>query len=421
MLNLVRNKLAGNTADFTFTRFHLPDRIFLNNDTGLYLHIPFCRNSCPYCPYVKTIYKKDLAAEYGKALKNEITLYHDYFGDAKFTSLYIGGGTPTLMIDGLREIMDHLNRHFTITGDIAMETSPDEISPGMVQKARSMGVNMLSLGVQSFHDGCLQKIGRVYDGRSAETALKELAGAGFDTVNVDLIFAIDGQGVEEIRQDLAVVIDAGIDQVTCYPLFTFPYTEIGRARKLRKIKLPGIISRRKMYYAITDFLTENGYSRTNVWSFSKNPSQNYSSVTRDHFLGLGAGSGSYNGKMFYFNTFSIPEYIKTASTKLPVSIKMDVGVQLEKLIWLYWQLYDTTIDRGRYRDKFGTTLEDDFPRVLKTINMLGFIEGEDDNVMRLNTRGAHWIHLIQNYFALDYVTKIWASSKSNAWPEKIKL
>jgi oxygen-independent coproporphyrinogen III oxidase len=421
MLKLIRRLLSGPSDDFTFRRFDSFSEVSIREDTGLYIHIPFCKNSCPYCPYIKTGYNRELANDYKEALKKEISLYYDLFGHKEFSSLYIGGGTPTLMVDELEEILDHLRLHFAVKGDIALETSAEEIDNAKILRLKRLGINMLSLGVQSFNDRCLQKIGRVYDGSKAESALAELAGAGFDSINVDLIFAIKEQTIGDIKNDLSIVIDHQVGQVTCYPLFTFPFTEIGRIRKLRRIKLPGLIARKRMYYAINEYLSEKGYSRTNVWSFSKNPEKNYSSVTRDYFLGLGAGSGSYNGRMFYFNTFSIPEYIRTVNKGLPISIKMDVSQRLEKLIWLYWQLYRTKIDKDAYKSKFGNDPEKDFGWLLKLADLMGFVEYEEEHLVKLNTRGAHWIHLIQNYFALNYVNKIWSVSKSNPWPGQIKI
>lgn len=176
-----------------------------------------------------------------------------------------------------------------------------------------------------------------------------------------------------------------------------------------------------MYYFINDFLKDNGYEKTTVWSFNKNRKETYSSVTRDYYLGLGAGAGSYNGSIFYFNTFSVSEYINSVNKILPISINMNVSKKLEKVFWLYWRLYETTIVKNIYKEMFHSNLEKDFGSILKLIRILGFVEYEDENILKLNTKGSHWIHLVQNHYALNYVSKVWSVSKNNPWPDQIKL
>jgi oxygen-independent coproporphyrinogen-3 oxidase len=187
------------------------------------------------------------------------------------------------------------------------------------------------------------------------------------------------------------------------------------------VKLPGIGQRRRMYYSLNNFFEEHQYKRSNVWSFVKNPTYNFSSVTRNYYLGLGASSGSYNGKSFYFNTFSVPEYIKTAEYKLPVSLVMKVSEKLQKSFWLYWQLYETTINKNSFKDIFSSDIYNNFGFLLHLLKIFRFISTEDKDFIKLNTRGSHWIHLLQNYYALDYVNKIWSISKNTLWPEKIRL
>jgi oxygen-independent coproporphyrinogen-3 oxidase len=325
------------------------------------------------------------------------------------------------MLKELADILEQLHRYFNIRGSLAIETSPNDIDKDVLKKLKSLGFNLLSLGIQSFNNQHLKYIGRDYTSSAALKALKDTVNSNFDTVNIDLIFAIEKQTVDDIKKDLAIALAHQVDQITCYPLFTFPYSEIGEMKKLKKLKLPKLRIRKKMYYAMNDFLIENGYERTNVWSFKKDHTPVYSSVTRDCFLGLGTGAGSYNGNLFYFNTFSVPDYIKTVRSAFPVSLCMHVSKKLEKLFWLYWRLYETSVSKEVYRDKFNTKFELDFGTILKLIRIMGFIEKEDHTMFKLNTTGSHWIHLLQNHYALNYVNKIWSIQKKQPWPDEIKL
>lgn len=128
----------------------------------LYIHIPFCKNKCPYCPYNKIMYDKNLVEPYLKAILAEIEQHYNRLGRIKITSIYIGSGTPTNLIDELGVILGRIRDHFIITGDVCIETNPSEINEEIVNKLIKYGINLVSLGVQSFNNKYLQLIGRNY-------------------------------------------------------------------------------------------------------------------------------------------------------------------------------------------------------------------------------------------------------------------
>ncbi|MFH0760808.1 MAG: hypothetical protein V2A67_04835, partial [Bacteroidota bacterium] len=107
--------------------------------------------------------------------------------------------------------------------------------------------------------------------------------------------------------------------------------------------------------------------------------------------------------------------------ELPISIRMNVSKKMQKVLWLYWQFYKTTISKKLFRELFQVDFEKEFGLISNFIRMMGFTESEDPDVIRLNTRGSHWLHLIQNYYALNYVNKVWSVSRKNPWPDCIKL
>jgi oxygen-independent coproporphyrinogen-3 oxidase len=176
-----------------------------------------------------------------------------------------------------------------------------------------------------------------------------------------------------------------------------------------------------MYYAILDFFSREGYHQSSVWSFNINKNNKYSSVTRDYYIGFGAGAASYTGTDFYFNTFSVRDYIQTAEDRIPVALKMKVSARLEKLFWLYWRLYDTKIPFAEYERIFGQPITADFGNVINLFHKLGFFNPGNDSAVSLNKRGAFWIHLLQNHFALNYVNTIWTNCQQESWPEQIAI
>jgi oxygen-independent coproporphyrinogen-3 oxidase len=417
----IRKLLSDNRDDYTFHKFENRP-ISFERGTGLYIHIPFCKNMCPYCPYSKVPYNKALVNEFKNALVKEIQLYAQQLGKTLFSSLYIGGGTPTLTIDALADILEELRKHFIMDGQVGIEANPEDINEQVAGEIRSLGCNLVSLGVQSFQRKLLIEIGRNYTSETALRAVEVLRKQGFDVLNIDLIFALKNQTTDELRNDLQIASDLAVDQITCYPLFTFPYTAIGKFRKAGRVRLPNHFVRRKMYYFINSFMEKEGYHRTSVWSFNKNKTKRYSSVTRDYYLGLGPSAASYNGKTFRFNTFSVQEYIKSLNNgRLPIALRMGVSKRMEKLFWLYWRLYETSVPKKEYIAHFGNYINDDFGWMLRIIRVLNFVEYEDHGVLVLNKNGAHWVHLVQNYYALDYVNRIWSVAQEEAWPDKVKL
>jgi coproporphyrinogen III oxidase-like Fe-S oxidoreductase len=194
------------------------------DDLGLYVHIPFCRSLCSFCPYCKVIYAPEIAARYKMALLSEIDMVGKQLRRKKRVgSLYFGGGTPALMIDDLEDIIDRLKQYFIITGGIGVELHPVDVTWGNLGKLKAAGVTMVSLGIQSFNRDCLSKLGRVGEGHAGK--LRILGEAGFDAVDVDLIFAIPGQTEEMLIEDVSTAFSLGATQVSTYPFIDFTFAD----------------------------------------------------------------------------------------------------------------------------------------------------------------------------------------------------
>lgn len=415
----IRRYLVGSRQEFIFKpiddiKFPRIDKI------DLYIHIPFCKNNCPYCPYNKIKYDKSLVGPYLKAILTEIEQYYNRLGRIDVSSIYIGGGTPTNLVDELGVILGRIRDRFIITGNICIETTPSDLNKETVSKLVSYGINLVSLGVQSFNNKYLQLIGRNYKASVLYPVIALLLSSNFKSINIDLMFALPGQTVKEVILDLKKAINSGVNQVTLYPLFTFPYSTVGKYLNLKRVKMPNIITRKSMYYAIHDFCIDNGFKRVSVWGFIRNDVPRYSSVTRDNYIGFGAGAGSHISKTFYLNTFSVKEYIKTCfNEKLPVALKMDFTDSMTRYYWLYWRFYDTYIPKGQLFELFGKN-DKNIQLLLWLINILKLGEKDAENVF-LSKRGAFWLHLIQNYFVLNYIDKIWSVAMKKPWPDEIRI
>jgi len=419
---IVRNLLSDPKDDYTFRRLNSPCATMRQN-SGLYIHVPFCQQTCPYCPYLKYPYSKEAVLKYAETLIAEIKLRREYIGRrASVSSVYFGGGSPMLLDNKLAVIINTLNACFSIDGPLAIEANPLDVSVRSIQEIKHVGFDMISLGVQSFSTPILANIGRNYDGPEAKKKLQIIVSAGFKTVNVDLMFVLPGQNDQALIEDIKTAITCNPTQITCYPLFTFPYTQVNAFKKKQHVIMPNHKTRKRQYYLLYDALLSNGFNRETVWSFSKNNKIKYSSVTRDYFLGIGPGSGSYDGNHYSFNTFNLDDWYKIISDdNIPEILGMDITPRMAKLFWLYWQIYATKVSRSSYKEIFNTSIDDDFAVLLKLMRWLRMTENATPDTISLSRRGAHWIHVLQNYFALNYINKIWGTCQATPRPETVSL
>ena len=419
LARILRQYLAG--RDFRFV-FHHSEQSHLAplSSAHLYLHVPFCRNECPYCPYNKIPYERDLADRYVEGLLKEIRLVRDRVDRLRVLSVYVGGGTPVLLGNGLVRVIDHLRDAFDINGPLACEVNPASLTDQAVDHLHACGISMISAGIQSFQNDTLKTIGRSYPGEIARRSLEKLAGAGFSTVNADLMFAVPGQTQAQLADDLAQAVACGADQVTTYPLFTFPYTNAAKHRKRMSLRMPPLRIRRRRYRQIWQYFSNEGFCPASVWSFRKSGHQGYSSVTRKVYVGLGAGAATCIPGHYSFNTFNVQAYLERIDQgKFPVALHMATTPRLEDWYWLYWQMYQTWVEKEGLKERFKTPGPSP-QRVIALCKRMGWIQ-EEATGYRMTESGAFWIHLAQNYMLLGSIDRLWQRAMTEPFPQSVKI
>ncbi len=402
----------------------LPDlkNIKLEN-IGLYLHVPFCRKPCLYCPYFKEVFKKNKALEYKNAVLEEIDFYSSILKNKKINSFYIGGGTPTTMINhGLEEIIKKTNEKFNVECKISSEGHPNDIDSKMIEKLHNLNIKNVSMGIESFNNKFLEIIDRPYRSKKAEEATQLLSKSDFECVNIDIMFGLPDQTIDDVKEDIKKAISLDVDQISTYPIFTFPYTKLKKRVKEYNAHLPGIITRRKMLKEIEKICYNAGFERTSVWAFTKKNVSKYSSVTIPEYIGLGAGSGSLIPGYFYINTFSVDNYVKyiKAKRKPPIALTIDFDKREEMIHWLYWRIYETKIYKKEFNKKFHRDFDKEFGKLFALFEILGLSKDLGEKII-MTDKGNYWIHVIQNLFSLDFIGNVWQNCLFTPWPSQIDL
>lgn len=357
---------------------------------------------------------------YTEAAVREVDRWADAVGRAEVTSIYVGGGTPTLAMDSVHRIIAHARDRFDVTGDVCIETNPGDVDETMIDQLHQCGVELVSLGIQSFKPEHLATIGRGYQPDVAERALRLLVGGGFASVNADIMFALPGQRTADVIADLDRVASLGANQVTTYPLFTFPYTAVGEYLHIKGVRMPDLGTRHEQYRAITEWARTNGFERVSVWGFRRGEAPRYSSVTRDGYIGVGPGSGSHLPDGFTLNTFDMDAWREAlADGRSPIALRMPFEDEMSGWWWLYWRFYDTRIPVSVLEHELGADTAK-ATRWLAAVRAAGLAR-RNNGTLELTDAGTFWLHLAQNHFALSYVNTLWTAARTEAWPREVRI
>ena len=414
LTSLTRMWLTRSTRPFRFTNDYDPRLSFADCEgLGLYVHIPFCKSLCTFCPYCKTVYEEELANRYVDALLEEIRLVTAHLTEKKtVTSLYFGGGTPTLVAHRLAEIIRELERHFTITDGIGVELHPDTVTVPVLQTLKEAGVTRISIGIQSFQPKFQALLGRR---PVSPAALAEaLAAVPFETVSMDFIFALPGQTFADLQEDMDLAFAHGANHVATYPFIDFSFTE-------SPVKGMNKREKRALLDALTQYCAEKGYSRDSIWTFSAEKQARYSSMTRDNFLGFGCSATTLLRDQFKINTFSVEEYIRRIhDRRLPTSLTLRFSHRQRMVYYLFWTAYTTRVDSRAFERFFGVPLKKAYGLELALACRLG-LATEQDGVYTLTPKGAFYFHYYENFYTLAYIDRMWGILRREAFPKELTL
>jgi len=362
---------------------------------GLYLHFPFCISKCPYCDFNSYQLKEDnQISSYISALYQEITAYSQKLKKSNIKTIYMGGGTPTILSSvQIYNILEFCKDKFTIdkNAEITIEANPGTLDGEKIKLLIESGINRLSLGAQSFNNLFLKKLGRIHDTQDIIDSYFLAREMGFDNINIDIMFALPDQTTEDFQATLKKAVSLKPDHLSLYNLTIKPGTEYYENYKRNTLKLPSEDEEFDMYNWAINFLKENNFEHYEIANFAhphKRSLHNLIYWQNQPYLGIGAGAYSFIRGYRYMNYENPERYIKEImSGKLPIDHgeKLSLRKRMIETIILGLRTKDG-VSYKKYKTRFGINLNDIFSKQIDKLVNLGLLK-KDDCKIKLTKRG----------------------------------
>ena len=350
-------------------------------NAGLYVHVPFCRRKCPYCDFY-SLPSPALVPQWSEALDKEILAYKGSF--PAFDSLYLGGGSPTVLTKGhWAALMDALFTHFAFAAstEVTVEANPDDVTEDLMRHLRTLGVNRISLGVQSFNDHELHILKRRHTSRKAAEAIDCIRDVGFSNLGIDLMYGLPGQAQDQWLETLKRAVDFEPEHLSCYQLTVEKETPFGRMRDQGEIYLPNEGAQRALFILTSAFLEQQGYLHYEISNFAKKREftcqHNMKYWHHDPYLGLGPSAHSFQGDRRWWNLKSVEAYCKALDCgRAPLAGEETLSEEQQNLEFL--MLGMRTMD-GVALDRLGNRPQSE--KVLRDLSGSGLVRIQEGKVV----------------------------------------
>jgi coproporphyrinogen III oxidase-like Fe-S oxidoreductase len=408
-LTLYMKEATRRSFFFENTESNSPPRLANGKPCLLYIHIPFCEELCPYCSFNRVRLDYPLAVAYFSSLRKEIEIYREL--GYVFDSVYIGGGTPTCLPDEIGSVIDLVKKIWPIS-QISIETNPNHLTPEILLILKEAGVNRLSVGVQTFNNQLLKTMDRLERygrGEEIKERLSSIIGL-FDTLNCDMIFNFPTQTKAMLDNDLDIVHEMGIDQVTFYPLMVSKATRKILSERFGRISY---IKEREFFREIQERMKGASYDPSSAWCFSRKKGMiDEYIVNYGDYAGIGSGSFGYMDGTIYSNTFDIKNYIdRIKRGELPIIAKKRFSKREMMRYDFLMRLFGMSMDIRMFEEKYGISPFYELWKEILFFIAIGSISLKNGKV-RLTKRGQYyWVIMMREFFTAvnnfrDYCRKI---------------
>ncbi|HEL0007131.1 TPA: oxygen-independent coproporphyrinogen III oxidase [Streptococcus equi subsp. zooepidemicus] len=371
--------------------------------TSAYVHIPFCTQICYYCDFSKVFIKNQPVDAYLEALIKEFESYQIN----SLKTLYIGGGTPTaITAKQLDYLLSHLQQHLQLDQleEFTIEANPGDLTEDKIAVLRQSAVNRISLGVQTFNDKQLKQIGRSHTEAQIYTTIASLKEAGFQNMSIDLIYALPGQTVQQVKENVAKALALDIPHLSLYSLILEHHTVFMNKMRRGKLQLPTEDLEAEMFEYIISEMESSGFEHYEISNFTKpgfESRHNLMYWNNDEYFGCGAGASGYLDGIRYRNRVPIQHYLKAVAdgnARLSEEVLTKEEMMEEELFLGLRKKSGVSV--SRFQEKFGLSFESRYGPVVRELQAQGLLV-KDKDFVRMTKKGLFLGDSVAEKFILD--------------------
>ncbi len=397
LLLFFRNKVIG----YPWQKCY--NSVMLTKSTSAYVHIPFCTQICYYCDFSKVFIKNQPVDDYLQALIHEFESYDI----EQLRTLYIGGGTPTsITAQQLDYLLTNLTKHLdlSVLEEFTIEANPGDLTDDKIEVLKKSAVNRVSLGVQTFNDKQLKRIGRSHNESQIYSTIDHLKTAGFDNISIDLIYALPGQTMEDVKENVAKAIALDIPHLSLYSLILEHHTVFMNKMRRGKLNLPQEDLEVEMFEYIIAELEANGFEHYEISNFTKpgfESRHNLMYWDNAEYYGVGAGASGYLNGVRYRNRGPIQHYLKAVSegnARLSEEVLTKDEMMEEELFLGLRKKSGVSI--AKFEEKFGVSFEEHYGQIVTELCQQGLLVS-DDKVVRMTKKGLFLGDTVAERFILE--------------------
>ena len=371
--------------------------------SSAYVHIPFCTQICYYCDFSKVFIKNQPVDAYLEHLIQETRSYEI----GKLRTLYIGGGTPTaLSAQQLAYLLTELPKVMDLSEveEFTIEANPGDLDPDKIAILKESQVNRVSLGVQTFDNKMLKKIGRSHQEQDIYDNIRHLKQAGFDNISIDLIYALPGQTMDQVKENVAKAIDLDIPHMSLYSLILENQTVFMNRMRRGKLPLPKEELEAEMFEYIIEELEKAGFEHYEISNFSKPGFESRHNLVywdNAEYYGLGAGASGYVDGIRYKNHGPIRHYLEAVEAgKARITEEhLTLEEKMEEELFLGLRK-KTGVSKARFEEKFGISFDQRYGQVVASLTEQGLLV-PDDKQVRMTKRGLFLGDTVAEKFILE--------------------
>lgn len=371
--------------------------------SSAYVHIPFCTQICYYCDFSKVFIKNQPVDAYLEHLIQETRSYEI----GKLRTLYIGGGTPTaLSAQQLAYLLTELPKVMDLSEveEFTIEANPGDLDPDKIAVLKESQVNRVSLGVQTFDNKMLKKIGRSHQEQDIYDNIRHLKQAGFDNISIDLIYALPGQTMDQVKENVAKAIGLDIPHMSLYSLILENHTVFMNRMRRGKLPLPKEELEAEMFEYIIEELEKAGFEHYEISNFSKPGFESRHNLVywdNAEYYGLGAGASGYVDGIRYKNHGPIRHYLEAVEAgKARITEEhLTLEEKMEEELFLGLRK-KTGVSKARFEEKFGISFDQRYGQVVASLTEQGLLV-PDDKQVRMTKRGLFLGDTVAEKFILE--------------------